>query len=295
MAADAESSPPADALEQPDGSFLQSLEDGASVSWSKRPDGSWRKPKRVKAGWVGELDRVGYKPPGARKSTSDDEGEDDDASSQDGPAMHDLEHKWCLWLQKRQGKQKAANGPTASWKANQQCIHEFGTVEDFWCMHKHSVTPSQLDHLDYSLFKKKLSPAWEDPAFKRGGRWMVQLEKLKAQNIDEVWLSLVLGLIGGELSDGDYDDIVAGGIVEVRNRTCKIALWLTEAADQEQILAIGRSYREVLCEAKGLNDVMYKEVTYEDFAENRHTLQLHGNRAKVLAPYTNESTVGIFQ
>ncbi|CAJ1357579.1 unnamed protein product, partial [Effrenium voratum] len=57
--------PPADALEQ-DSTFLISLEDGATIRWTKRPDGTWRKPEHRRAGWVGDLEQAKYVPPTVR-------------------------------------------------------------------------------------------------------------------------------------------------------------------------------------------------------------------------------------
>merc|ERR1740130_1858946 len=42
---------------------------------------------------------------------------------------HELQHRWCLWVHQRAGSQKGGH-----WTATQQMAHEFGTVEDFWCM-----------------------------------------------------------------------------------------------------------------------------------------------------------------
>lgn len=55
--------PPENAVEQADGTFLLELEDGATVKWTKRPNGTWRKPEHKKAGWVGDLEREKYVPP----------------------------------------------------------------------------------------------------------------------------------------------------------------------------------------------------------------------------------------
>lgn len=45
---------------------------------------------------------------------------------------------------------------------------------------------------DYSLFKKGISPMWEDEANIRGGRWLVPLEKKQRGNeLDKFWLEIV--------------------------------------------------------------------------------------------------------
>lgn len=63
-----------DAEEQPDGSFLVSLEDRSTLRWTRRPNGSWRKPEHKKAGWVGDLEQERYLAP-ALKALKDREGQ----------------------------------------------------------------------------------------------------------------------------------------------------------------------------------------------------------------------------
>lgn len=52
--------PPREAVKQSDGSWVQQLEDGSTMRWTRRPDGSWRKPEHKRAGWVGELEQQKY-------------------------------------------------------------------------------------------------------------------------------------------------------------------------------------------------------------------------------------------
>ena len=47
----------------PKGHFVRVLgQDGATIRWTKRPDGSWRRPEHRRAGWVGELEQAKYVP-----------------------------------------------------------------------------------------------------------------------------------------------------------------------------------------------------------------------------------------
>mmetsp|Transcript_67741 Transcript_67741/g.107316 ORF Transcript_67741/g.107316 Transcript_67741/m.107316 type:complete len:274 (+) Transcript_67741:55-876(+) len=52
--------PPREAVKQTDGSWIQQLEDGSTMRWTRRPDGTWRKPEHKRAGWVGELEQQKY-------------------------------------------------------------------------------------------------------------------------------------------------------------------------------------------------------------------------------------------
>merc|ERR1719188_1468810 len=73
--------PPREAVKQSDGSWIQQLEDGSTKKWTRRPDGSWRKPEHKRAGWVGELEREKYIPPQMVCHRLDDD-EDEEAAEE---------------------------------------------------------------------------------------------------------------------------------------------------------------------------------------------------------------------
>lgn len=205
-----------------------------------------------------------------------------EASTAAASPKHPLQHRWCLWVHQRPGAQKGG-----VWGETQQIAHEFDTAEDFWCMSHYSFPPSKLENVDYSLFKHNVTPAWEDPAFKNGGRWVVKLEKVKAQSLDDLWLSLSLALIGEGFMDHG-GDLVCGAIVSVRSRASKIALWLSAAKDEKKVMALGREYRNVLANTPGLQELASKELTFEDFKRQAVTFVLS-------KPHTGEVTAGVFQ
>eukprot|EP00929_Paragymnodinium_shiwhaense_P120282 TRINITY_DN92216_c0_g1_i1.p1 TRINITY_DN92216_c0_g1~~TRINITY_DN92216_c0_g1_i1.p1 ORF type:complete len:367 (-),score=42.23 TRINITY_DN92216_c0_g1_i1:24-1124(-) len=58
--------PDSEAKMQEDGSYVLTLEDGSTLRWTARPNGSWRKPEHKKKGWVGDLEQEKYCPPHER-------------------------------------------------------------------------------------------------------------------------------------------------------------------------------------------------------------------------------------
>lgn len=48
-----------------------------------------------------------------------------------------------------------------------------GTVEQWWALYSHIIRLNDLPaHRDLHLFKKGIKPMWEDPANKKGGKWV---------------------------------------------------------------------------------------------------------------------------
>lgn len=210
------------------------------------------------------------------------EHEGDEEGNPMAPAKHELQHRWGLWVHQCSGTQKGIG-----WSESQRLVHEFGYVEDFWRMFNFSFPPSKLENVDYSLFKNGVTPAWEDPAFKGGGRWVVKLEKVKAQSLDDLWLFLSLALIGEAFIEHG-GDLVCGAIMSVRSRASKLALWLSTAKDEKKVMAVGREYRSILASTPGLQELASMELTFEDFRKQSVTLVL--SRA-----HTAEVTAGVFQ
>ena len=76
---------------------------------------------------------------------------------------------------------------------------------------------------DYSLFKDGIEPMWEDEKNKRGGRWLITLNKQQRRSdLHRFWLETLLCLIGESFDD--YSDDVCGAVVAVRAKGDKIAI-----------------------------------------------------------------------
>ncbi|XP_054967628.2 eukaryotic translation initiation factor 4E isoform X3 [Pan paniscus] len=179
---------------------------------------------------------------------------------------HPLQNRWALWFFK--------NDKSKTWQANLRLISKFDTVEDFWALYNHIQLSSNLmPGCDYSLFKDGIEPMWEDEKNKRGGRWLITLNKQQRRSdLDRFWLEtrwdlamlvsnfwpqvilplqppkvleLQLLCLIGESFD-DYSDDVCGAVVNVRAKGDKIAIWTTECENREAVTHIGRVYKERL-------------------------------------------------
>jgi len=113
------------------------------------------------------------------------------------------------------------------------------TVEDFWSVFNYIERVSNLTSgCDYCIFKKGIKPMWEDEANKRGGKWIVNYDKKQCKpgevmkisicystkfsleatfilnQIDNLWLDVILGLIGETFEDSL--GIINGAVVNNR-------------------------------------------------------------------------------
>lgn len=151
---------------------------------------------------------------------------------------HPLQNSWTLWFFK--------NDKNRNWEDNQRSIITFNTVEDFWALYNHIELASKLNAgCDYSLFKEGVKPMWEDDRNRRGGRWVINLNKSqRATMLDNFWLEVMLCLIG-EACD-EHSKYINGAVVSIRAKGDKIGMWLGDSNAGESILMVGKKFKERL-------------------------------------------------
>ncbi|XP_032599176.1 eukaryotic translation initiation factor 4E1 isoform X2 [Drosophila grimshawi] len=149
---------------------------------------------------------------------------------------HPLQNTWTLWY--------LENDRTKSWEDMQNEITSFDAVEDFWSLYNHIKPPSEIKlGSDYSLFKKGIRPMWEDAANKQGGRWVITLTKASKNDLDNLWLDVLLCLIGEAF---DHSDQICGAVVNIRGKSNKISIWTANGNNEEAALEIGHKLRDAL-------------------------------------------------
>ncbi|XP_016975204.1 eukaryotic translation initiation factor 4E1 isoform X1 [Drosophila rhopaloa] len=160
----------------------------------------------------------------------------DDAVRTEHLFKHPLMNVWTLWY--------LENDRTKSWEDMQNEITSFDTVEDFWSLYNHIKPPSEIKvGSDYSLFKKNIRPMWEDAANKQGGRWVITLNKSSKSDLDNLWLDVLLCLIGEAF---DHSDQICGAVVNIRGKSNKISIWTANGNNEEAALEIGHKLRDAL-------------------------------------------------
>lgn len=169
---------------------------------------------------------------------SQEEDEGGDAADPEFLLKHPLQNSWTLWFFK--------NDRTRNWEDNQRPIITFNTVEDFWALYNHIELASKLaTGCDYSLFKEGIKPMWEDDSNRRGGRWLINLDKKQRNtSLDNFWLEVMLCLIGESFED--HSQYVNGAVVSVRPKGDKIGMWLGDSSQGEAIISVGKKVKERL-------------------------------------------------
>jgi len=154
---------------------------------------------------------------------------------------HPLQNSWTLWFFKPDKVDR-----NKKWEDCQRSIITFNTVEDFWALYNHIEQASKLNAgCDYSLFKEGVKPMWEDDRNRRGGRWVINLNKSqRSTSLDNFWLEVMLCLIGEAFDE--HSKYVNGAVVSIRAKGDKIGMWLGDSNAGESILTVGKKFKERL-------------------------------------------------
>jgi len=149
-----------------------------------------------------------------------------------------LNSVWTMWYN---APQTPKGREQMDWTPKK--IVTFDTVEDFWCLFNNLVAPSRLlKGSNYHMFKEGITPEWEDPRNKAGGKWIIQYG-LKDPGQDEHWMYTLLSMIGEEFEDSDE---ICGVVFSPRQKQNKLALWTADVRKKEEILRIGVAWKEAL-------------------------------------------------
>ncbi len=157
---------------------------------------------------------------------------------------HPLLDTWTLWYD--DPSEKNSN----DWKSSMLKVYRFSTVEDFWVLYNNLRPASLLNkRTSYSLFKEGITPDWDDNHCKNGGRWYFCL-RLPNENIDDLWLNLLLGVIGSTIDSNNH---ICGCIVESRPKEMRLSLWTKHANNKADQMIIGNNIKKTLEYAPGIS------------------------------------------
>jgi translation initiation factor 4E len=163
---------------------------------------------------------------------------------------HKLMHEWTFWYLRKSDIKKEEDYNTAIHQ-----IASFSSLETFWKIYDHIVRPNAVkDWRDYHLFKKEITPTWEDPANKDGGKWMIRLRKGLASRY---WEELVLAVIGEQFGD-DLSNEITGAVVAVRSKEDIVSIWHRNSDNFKGKNKIQDAMRKIL-RLPGIINIEYKK------------------------------------
>lgn len=102
-------------------------------------------------------------------------------------------------------------------------------VEYFWRIYDYLKRPKDLHYTEYHLFKEGITPTWEDPQNKAGGKWMIRLKKGIASRY---WEDIILAIIGEQFDVGSE---ICGAVLSVRNNEDIVSIWNKTADNLEAV------------------------------------------------------------
>ena len=129
--------------------------------------------------------------------------------------------------------------PNVSYEDTIHKIGKFQTAEGFWQIYSHMVRPEKLpQNIAVHLFRGDSRAMWEDEDNRKGGSFLIRLQKKQA---NRMWERLALNLIGEQMPDD-----INGIAVSTRQKVDFIYVWHRTAADPNIRLEIANSIAKVL-------------------------------------------------
>lgn len=188
-------------------------------------------------------------------------------STEDFSVVHPLTSSWTLWYVKP---------PTAAkedWKDLLTKVVTVTSVEEFWGTYNNLPKVSELpQRSDYALFKTGVRPEWEDSQNASGGKWVYQFKDHKAP-IDDIWLNVLLGVIGGTMDTTQDPDVsineqeINGVFVNVRKAGIRFNIW-TKSKNLDKLKPIGLRFKSLI----SINN-QADEVEFSTHSDNSRSKQ----------------------
>lgn len=199
---------------------------------------------------------------------ADAEAVDDDSSptvfksTENFSIVHPLTSSWTLWYV------QPSTAAKEDWKDLLTEVVTVSSVEEFWGAFNNLPKVSELpQRSDYALFKAGVRPEWEDSKNSNGGKWVYQFRDHKAP-IDEIWLNVLLGVIGGTMDTTENpqvdvnDQEINGVFVNVRKAGIRFNIW-TKSKHLDKLKPIGLRFKSLI--KIGPSD----EVEFSGHSDNR--------------------------
>jgi hypothetical protein len=93
-----------------------------------------------------------------------------------------------------------------------------------------------IKHCMLFVMRKGISPMWEDPKNRNGGRFSY---KVVNKQVVDVWKSLCYGLCGDSLSiNPKYSHLINGITISPKKNFCIIKIWMTDCSMQDPAMIV---------------------------------------------------------
>ena len=184
-------------------------------------------------------------------------------SSSAPPAELRFQTSWTVW-----GLTKGGD-----WQMNP--IFAFTNLAEFWQHFNAMKTPSECGSIELAIFRTGVEPDWEKEPCSQGGRWSARLDRVSSNDsLDQAWINLLLGMVGGSLAGGK---ILGAAYSGKGQHSRRVAVWLC-TREKEEVLQIGNAIKDNL--RTELSDKDIGEMLFHDFDSGNKAFAVIANTGK---------------
>lgn len=147
---------------------------------------------------------------------------------------HTLQNPWTFYY-----LQKSKQGQNVNYADQIKKIAKVSSVEEFWAVYSHVVSPERLNpKIQLHFFRNDSRAMWEDEENKNGGAFNIQVS---SSHSSEQWEKLLLALIGEQI-DKDF----IGAVIKIQpDFSHRIYVW-NQTAEIEKCRQLSKDLFDVL-------------------------------------------------
>jgi len=188
-----------------------------------------------------------------------------------------LHTPWSFWYVRRVGADNSSHSKQSTrsedYSSTMTMLGHCDTVEAFWGLYCYlnrnargggeSAHGGDVRLGDVCLFRKGITPMWEDDANQHGGKVILRVSKATSARYFE---ELALALVGEQLAFGHC---VCGAVLSSRlGEEDVVSVWTCDAGDEQSVEGVKDAVLKLLCVSH--NPIEYRAHTLSaEYAEQR--------------------------
>eukprot|EP00759_Apiculatamorpha_spiralis_P007404 PhF_6_TR14495/c0_g1_i1/m.23045/K03259/EIF4E; translation initiation factor 4E len=162
-----------------------------------------------------------------------------------------LSKPYTLWFYQRSNSKQVRQ---STFELSLRVIANVKTIEEFWGVYTRLIRPSAMPvGSDIYVFEQGVTPTWEDPINRNGGKYIIRTTK---EGTDYLWEEVLMAVLGNSLSCSSE---VVGLAASVRGREDAVSLWIRDCSKSDAVVGALRADLHPFVTYKTLTGTEFKK------------------------------------
>lgn len=151
-----------------------------------------------------------------------------------------LNYRWSFWYDNTTKKI-----PKKDYLSSLHKLNPISTLPEFfkeWRYLYDNIVPTYQPETNLRFFHNDVIPMWEDPHNVNGGKWVIVYRQKPGFKTTQLWQSLLLSMMLGELG---FEDEIFGTVLSIRTWGYMFTIWNKDSNNQYQIEKVSKKLSEL--------------------------------------------------